>query len=146
MHGSVDKVLGKESKMDSGLLGRIYKDTETIIKQGEQGDCMFVIQEGLVEIVKEVDGAEVQLALRGKGEFFGEMAIFEREPRSATVRALGETRVLTIDKKNFLRRVHEDPSLAFYIAQVMSARIRELSSKVTNLQVKLDEVLCSQSR
>lgn len=126
--------------MDSGMLGRIYKDTEIIIKQGDQGDCMFVVQEGKVAIVKEVDGDEVQLALRGKGEFFGEMAIFEREPRSATARALGEARVLTIDKKNFMRRVHEDPSLAFYIVQEMSARIRALSSEVTRLQVKLNEV------
>ena len=126
--------------MDSGMLGRLYKDTEIIIKQGDHGDCMFVVQEGLVEIVKEVDDDEVQLALRGKGEFFGEMAIFEKEPRSATVRAMGEAWVLTIDKKNFMRRVHEDPSLAFYIVQVMSARIRELSSEVTRLQVMLDEV------
>ena len=126
--------------MDSGMLGRIYKDTEIIIKQGDQGNCMFVILEGMVEIVQEVDGVEVQLARRGMGEFFGEMAIFEREPRSATVRALGEARVLTIDKKNFTRRVYEDPSLAFNIVQLMSARIRELSSEVTRLKIKVDEV------
>jgi CRP/FNR family transcriptional regulator, cyclic AMP receptor protein len=131
--------------MDSRMLGRIYKDTEIIIKEGDQGNCMFVVLEGLVEIVKEMNGAEVLLALRGSGEFFGEMAIFEKEPRSATVRALGEARVLTIDKKNFMRRVHEDPSLAFNVVQVMSARIRELSSEVTRLQVKLDEVPRSQS-
>ncbi len=126
--------------MDEGMLGKIYKDGEVIIQQGEQGDCMYVVQAGLVEIVEETADGEVQLALRGQGEFFGEMAIFEREPRSATVRALSEARVLTIDKKNFLRRVHEDPSLAFYIAQVMSGRIRKLSSEVTRLQIMLDGV------
>ena len=124
--------------MDSGELGKIYHDAETIIKQGEQGDCMYVVQEGLVEIVNESDRDEVLLALRGKGEFFGEMAIFEQAVRSATVRALGEARVLTIDKKNFLRRVYEDPSLAFHIAQILSARIRELSADVSSLQIKLD--------
>lgn len=124
--------------MDSGELGKIYHDAETIIKQGEQGDCMYVVQEGLVEIIKETDRGEVRLALRGKGEFFGEMAIFEREPRSATVRALGEARVLTIDKKNFLRRVYEDPSLAFHLVQSMSARIRELSTEVSLLQINRD--------
>lgn len=125
--------------MDSGELGKIYHDTEIILKQGEQGDCLYVVQEGLVEIVNETDRGEVLLALRGKDEFFGEMAIFEREVRSATVRALGEARVLTIDKKNFLRRVYEDPSLAFHLVQTMSARIRELSTDVSLLQIKLDE-------
>lgn len=124
--------------MESGELGKIYKDTEVIIQQGEQGEFMYVIQDGLVEVVKELDDGEVHLALRGNGEFFGEMAIFERGVRSATVRAIGEARVLTIDKKNLLRRIHEDPSLAFRLVQSMSARIRELSDEVTLLRVKLD--------
>lgn len=119
--------------MDSGELGKIYHDTEIILKQGEQGDYMYVVQEGLVEIINETDGGEVLLALRGKDEFFGEMAIFEGEARSATVRALGEARVLTIDKKNFLRRIYEDPSLAFRLVQSMSARVRELSTDVARL-------------
>lgn len=124
--------------MESGELGKIYHDAEIIIKQGEQGDCMYIVQEGMVEIVNETDQGDVLLALRGKGEFFGEMAIFERKPRSATARALGEARVLTIDKKNFLRRVYEDPSLAFHLLQTMSARIRELSTEASLIQIKRD--------
>ena len=127
--------------MESGALGKLYEDTEIIIQQGKPGDCMYVIQEGLVEIVRETGRGEVQLALRGKGEFFGEMAIFEKEVRSATVRALGEARVLTIDKKNFLRRIHEDPSLAFHLVQMMSARVRELSAEVSHLRIELDGCL-----
>jgi CRP/FNR family cyclic AMP-dependent transcriptional regulator len=123
--------------MESSAFGKIYQDTEIIIKQGEQGDCMYVIQEGLVEIVNETNRGEVLLALRGKGEFFGEMAIFERDVRSATVRAVGEARVLTIDKKNLLRRIHEDPSLAFHLLQSLSARLRELSAEVA--QIKMDQ-------
>lgn len=132
--------------MESGTLGKIYHDTEIIIKQGEQGDCMYVIQDGLVEIVNETDRGEVLLALRGKGEFFGEMAIFERGVRSATVRALGEAQVLTIDKKNLLRRIHEDPSLAFQLVQAMSARIRALSTEVSDLRLKLDGNFDQQDR
>ena len=126
--------------MNSEKLGKIYQDTEIIIKQGGVGDCLYVVQEGLVEIVSETDQGEVQLALRGKGEFFGEMAVLEGEVRSATVRALGEARVLTIDKKNFMRRIYEDRSLALSIVQVMSTRIRELSAKVSLLQTRLEEV------
>ena len=124
--------------MDSQELGKLYHDTEIILKQGEHGDYLYIVQSGLVEIVNETDQGEVLLALRGKGEFFGEMAIFEHEVRSATVRAIGEARVLTIDKKNFLRRIYEDPSLAFRLVQTMSARLRELSADMARLQLEQD--------
>ena len=118
----------------TGALGKVYQDGEVIVRQGEVGDCMYVIQEGQVEVVLEKGGEEVHLAVRGEGEFVGEMAIFEREVRMATVRALGQARVLTIDQKNFLRRIHEDPSLAYRIVQTMSHRIRELSAEVAQLK------------
>lgn len=124
--------------MDSGALGRNYSHGEVIIQQGEIGECMYVIQEGAVEVIIEKDGQEVLLAVRKEGEFFGEMAIFEREVRMATVRAGGDgrTRILTIDKKNFLRRIHEDPSLAYRIVETMSHRIRELSEEVARLKIE----------
>lgn len=125
--------------METNALGKIFEDGETIIRQGDYGDCMYVIQEGQVEIIRELDENRVRLAVRQKGEFFGEMAIFEHEVRSATVRALGNARVLTIDKKNFLRHIHEDPSLAYGVVQTMSRRIRELSIEVTQLRTVLGE-------
>ncbi len=120
--------------MDTGALGKVYQDGEVIFRQGDVGDCMYVIQEGQVEIIAGQDGKEVRLAVRGEGEFFGEMAIFEHELRSATVRALGTVRVLTVDERNFLRRIHEDPSLAYRVVQTMSRRIRELSTEVVRLK------------
>lgn len=122
------------SETDSGALGRVYNDGEVILRQGEAGECMYVVQEGEVEVYTEQDGEEVSLAIRKAGELIGEMAIFEREVRSASVRARGEARVLTLDKKNFLRRINEDPSLAFRIVQAMSGRIRELSKEVARLR------------
>ncbi len=124
------------SETDSGALGRVYNDGEVIIRQGEAGECMYVVQEGEVEVYTEQDGEEVSLAIRKAGELIGEMAIFEREVRSASVRARGEARVLTLDKKNFLRRINEDPSLAFRIVQAMSGRIRELSKEVARLRTR----------
>ena len=120
--------------MDTGALGKVYQDGETIIQQGEVGNCMFVIQEGNVEVLREEDGQEFQLAVRSEGDFVGEMAIFERDVRSATIRAIGQVRVLTIDKKNFLSRISQDPSLAFRIVETMSSRIRELSEENARLK------------
>jgi len=126
--------------MEAGSLGKEYLDGEVIIRQGEFGDCMYVIQEGQVEVIAELDDDRVQLAIRREGDFFGEMAIFEREVRMATVRALGRVRVLTIDRRNFLRRINEDPSLAFRLVQSMSARIRELSAEVAQLRIKATKI------
>ncbi len=125
--------------MDAGALGKIYQNGEVIIRQGDHGDCMFVIQEGRVSVVKELEGREVELAVRGPGEFFGEMALFEHETRMATVRAIEKARILTIDKKSFLRRIHEDPSLAYHLVQALSARVRQLSEEVARLEKLLTE-------
>ncbi len=120
--------------MSPGSLGKTYANGDFIVRQGETGDCMFAIQKGRVEVLKSGKGGEIRLAVMEEGEIFGEMAIFEREVRSATVRALGEAQVLTIDKKTFLRRVQEDPSLAFNLVRILSSRIRRLSAEIAELR------------
>jgi len=120
--------------MSTGALGKVFADGEVIVRQGEVGDCMFVIQDGKVGVYLEREGEEVLLAEPGAGEIIGEMAIFERQPRSATVKAHGAARVLTIDKRNFLTRVHEDPSLAFRILETLSHRIRDLNEQIGRMR------------
>ena len=121
--------------MTAHELGRLYKDGDVIVRQGEAGDCMYVIQEGRVQVFVEKDGKEVLLRKPSAGEvFIGEMGIFEKQVRSATVRARGEARVLTLDKKQFLRRIQEDPSLVFLLVQNMSRRIRDLTIEVSRLR------------
>ena len=71
------------------------------------------------------------------GEIFGEMAIFERLPRSATVRARGPARVLTLDRRAFLRGVHSDPSLAYRLLQTMSHRVRRLDEELSHAKAQL---------
>lgn len=119
--------------MESRNLGRNYRSGEVIVMQGESGDCMYVIQSGQVEVMQRLGSEEVRLAVLGPGDFFGEMALFEREVRSATVRAMGEARVLTIDKRTFMNRVHEDPSLAYRLVQTLSQRLRKVSAAYTRV-------------
>ena len=116
--------------MDRGSLGRIYHDGEVIVRQGDEGRCMFVVQEGEVEVFTGRPGEEIPLRVLGQGAVIGEMSLFDREVRSATVRARGEARLLTIDKETLLRRVQEDPSLALHLIRNMSRRIRELSAEL----------------
>jgi CRP/FNR family transcriptional regulator len=115
-------------------LGKNYEDGELIVKQGDSGDCMYVIQEGEVEVFVTRDGLEVPLAVRKRGDFFGEMAVFERETRSASVRARGPARVLTVDRRQLLSRIEDDPALAMRMIQSMSHRIRDLSVELARLK------------
>jgi hypothetical protein len=119
--------------MRMGEIGRVYPPGEEIFREGEEGNCMYVVQSGQVEVVKQTEEGEVRLAELGEGEVFGEMALFGTNTRSATVRPLVESRILTIDRKIFMQKIHEDPSLAFRIMQKMSGRIRTLNNKVALL-------------
>jgi CRP-like cAMP-binding protein len=113
-----------------GALGTVYRDGEEIIRQGEMGNCMYVIQSGRVEVLQSGEFGVQHLAFLGAGDFFGEMAVFEQEKRSATVRSAGESRVLKVDKKTLLRRIGEDPLLAVNLLQTMSHRIRDLNAEI----------------
>ena len=128
--------------MSEGALGREYADGEVICRQGEIGDRMYVVQSGCADVVCENGGTEIRIAELREGDVFGQMALFDRQPRSATVRANGIARVLTLDKRTFMSRVHEDPSLAYRILQRMSGQIRSLDEELaliraTNVKVHL---------
>ena len=112
--------------MSSGTLGKHYQDGEIIVRQGELGDCMYVIQEGQVEVIQRQGDKEFCLAVLESGDFFGEMALLEKEVRPATVRAVGSVYVLSLERRTFLHRVHEDASSAFQIITKMAHRIRQL--------------------
>ncbi len=114
-----------------GELGKVFTDGEVIIRQGDVGDRMYVVQTGNVEVVLESDGEERQLSALQAGDFFGEMALFDKVVRSASVRAVGEARVLTIDKRTLLKRISEDPLLAYNLLRSMSTRVRDLNDQIS---------------
>lgn len=118
--------------MKDKKLGHLYKDKEVIIKQGTLGNCLYVIQAGKVEVIQERGDKEVKVAELGESEFFGEMGLFEKDVRSCTVKALGDARVMTIDKKNFYKSIHKDSSLAYRLLEKMSNRLRAVDKKINN--------------
>jgi CRP-like cAMP-binding protein/flavin-dependent dehydrogenase len=136
---STDSQNKETNAMEIGALGKTYQDGEIIVRQGERGDCMYVVQNGFVEVMVDSGDQQVQLRTLGKDEFFGEMAIFEHEIRTATVRARGPVRILSVDHRNLLQRIHEDPSLAYRLMKVMSNRIEKLSEEIARLEHQLSE-------
>jgi len=120
--------------VETGELGRVYQDGEVIIGEGEPGDRMYVIQSGRVAVTRRVHDKDILITELGKEDIFGEMALFDRSPRSATVRAIGRVRALSVDKRTLLYRVHDDPSLAYRILQQMSRRIRAIDSELAELK------------
>ena len=117
----------------TGAMGRKYADGEVIYHQGDRSDCMFVVQRGEVEMIQRKGDNEFRIALLNDGDLFGEMALFDEERRPATVRAVGEAWVYTLEKGNLLRRIHEDPSLAFRMIQKMSGRIQDLEASLIRM-------------
>jgi flavin-dependent dehydrogenase len=127
----------KEESMGKSAMGKEYRAGEVIVRRGEVGDSMYIIQSGQAEVLQSKDGKEVRLALLGEKDVFGEMAIFQKETRSATVRALTNVRAVTMDKRIFLRRVHEDPSFVFKILQKMSERINNLNTELSRIKTEV---------
>ena len=131
--------------MSRSNLGKDYPDGTVIFHQGETGHTMYIILQGSVEIYLEEDIREISLARRGQGDFLGEMALLTQEKRSASARAIGPVRLLSLDKKNFLRRVQEDPTIAMRLVAMLSSRIREMDTQVVVLTRALRDCIGQQT-
>jgi CRP-like cAMP-binding protein len=102
-----------------------------VIKEGEQGETMYMVISGEVSVIKgQPEGHEIELDLIGGGDYFGEMALFENEVRSATIRTKEETRLLVLHKREFTEIVREYPQIALHICKELSNRLRRLHEKV----------------
>ena len=118
-----------------------FEDGEALFHVGEASDGAYLIDEGEVSILAEKDGHEVPVAVLGRHDLFGEMAILRNSPRVATVRARGRLGVLRINGDMFLGMVTEDPDVALAVMRILCDKIantlesfEELDEKVRRLQ------------
>ena len=112
---------------------RTCHDGELIVREGESGREMFVIQEGGVRVFKQAHDREITLATLQRGDFFGEMSLLEDEARDASAAAIGPTRVLVIQPGGLLLRIRRDPTFAYEMLHRMSHRVRELNAWLIEL-------------
>jgi hypothetical protein len=105
-------------------LEHAFQPGEIIFEENQTPHHLYVIVEGKVEIFRRVDSTERALAYLGEKECFGEMAILDDQPRSASVRAAEPTTVLKIDRESFRELILERPNIAFAIFRILSGRLR----------------------
>jgi CRP/FNR family cyclic AMP-dependent transcriptional regulator len=105
---------------------------ETLFKEGDRADVMYVIQAGEVEVSH--NGTWIESL--GEGNIFGEMSLINEEPRSATATAKTEVRLVPIDLKRFMFLVEETPYFAVQVMRIMSSRIRKLLPRVEGVQAR----------
>jgi CRP-like cAMP-binding protein len=109
---------------------KVVADGDYIMREGDLGNDMFVVQSGRVIISKRMAGRDVVLATLGKGEFFGEMSLLESLPRDADARAEGEVKLLVLRPGGLLVRVRRDPTFAIEMLNRLSGRIRTLNAEL----------------
>jgi len=110
--------------------GRTYPAGEVLFRDGEAGTEMYVIQSGRVRICKQVRDIEKTLATLGAGEFFGEMAILNEKPRSATAVVDEDARLLVIDSKTFEAMVTGNTEIALRIIRKLARRLDAADSLI----------------
>lgn len=103
---------------------RLTKD-EVLFRRGDEGDALYIIDDGWVKIVREDDqGRELELNRCGPGEAFGEMSLLDQEPRSAGVVALTDTDVLELNQDSFFELLDQRPDVALNLIRSISSRLR----------------------
>lgn len=113
--------------------GREYKPGQAIFNEGEDGDLMYIIQEGSVEVVKKLGNAEWVVAILSKGDFFGEMALVSRIRRTATIRAITEVKLLAFDRAGFQQMIEKNSRMAMAIIDKLCRRLELTTSQLVEL-------------
>lgn len=116
----------------AAIYGRDFPAGAVVFEEGDPGSRMYVIQSGEVRILKHVGAREIELARLGPGEAFGEMALLEGQPRSATAVVATAARILEIDEDAFAELVKRNGEIALRLLRRLSARLREANRQIRN--------------
>jgi CRP/FNR family transcriptional regulator, cyclic AMP receptor protein len=113
---------------------RRFSSGSTIFNEGDAGDALYVVVEGRVRMSRiSGAGSEATLALMGPGDCFGDLALFDGRPRSATASAMTTTRTFVVSRDDFTSWVKERPAASLALLETLSLRIRRTNETVTDL-------------
>jgi CRP-like cAMP-binding protein len=113
---------------------RSYPKNSVILFEDDPGDALYVVGSGQVKVVLiGEDGREVILSVLGEGEFFGEMALIDDEPRSAHVIAMEDSMLVVLRREDFQPILASTPAIAIALLRELSRRLRRVDEKVGSL-------------
>ncbi len=116
------------------LIMRRFSPGQIIFHHGDPGGLLYIMSKGKVKITHATpDGQEALLAILGQGDFFGELALLDNSPRSATAEALQTTETLTLHRDDFRRFLQQNPNFAMHVLQTMAQHIRRLNSQLSDI-------------
>src|SRR6187549_2232032 len=105
---------------------RSYAKTAVVLTEGEMGDSLYMIQSGKVKVViGDEEGREIILKILGPGDFFGEMSMVDKQPRSASVTTIEAANFLVLSHAAFERCIEKAPRIANVVMQILAHRVRE---------------------
>lgn len=116
--------------------GRSYAKGTVLFREGDRGEEMYVLQSGQVQVSMKVRGVEKVLSTLQPGEFFGEMAILNGKPRSATAVVSEDAKLLVIDSKTFEAMIRGNAEIALRMIKKLAARMQEADDQIENLLLK----------
>lgn len=116
------------------LVPRSFSPDQIIFHLGDPGGLLYIITQGKVKISNSTpDGQEALLAILGTGDFFGELALLDDAPRSATAEAIEPTETLTLHRNEFVRFLSDNPDFAYHVMQTLAKRIRHLNDQISDV-------------
>lgn len=104
-----------------------------IFNEGDEGSTLYVVQSGKVKVIQEEGGEEAILAVLGDGDYFGELSLCDRCPRSAAVVALAPTSVYVLERETFLRFIQSHPAAAVHLLCILATRLRQTSDRLSEM-------------
>jgi len=114
------------------LYPRQYQAGDVILKEGEEAAGFYVVSSGQVEVVKDLGGPkETVLTTLGPGDFFGETALLDGYPRTASIRGLEGGEVLVMTRWDFLAGLKNSPDMAVQILRTLARRLRQTNARLT---------------
>ena len=118
------------------MVAKHFENGNYIFLEDSEGEQCFFVLEGSVKVTRlSKDGREVILAMLNEGDFFGEMSLLDGESRSANVIALEETKVLTLDRNDFIAVVNDYPQIAVQLLQELARRLRKSDRQIASLSL-----------
>lgn len=128
--------LGAEEvrELSGRLVPRRFASGQVIFHLGDPGGLLYIILGGKVKISHATaDGQEALLAILGAGDFFGELALLDDAPRSATAEAIEPTETMTLHRDEFIRFLGHNPEFAYHVMHTLARRIRHLNDQISDV-------------